>query len=122
MGNGEHALVVDDVAEQRIVATGMLKKMGYRTDAVASGEAAIAWLADNRTDLLILDMIMDPGIDGLETYRQILETHPGQRAVIASGYSETQRVAEALKSGAACYLKKPYTLLEMAKTVKKALG
>ncbi|BBO78042.1 hypothetical protein DSCW_54590 [Desulfosarcina widdelii] len=121
MGNGDHALVVDDVAEQRIVATGMLKKLGYRTDAVASGEEAVAWMANNRTDLLILDMIMEPGIDGLETYRQILKTHPKQRAVIASGYSETQRVVQALKLGAACYLKKPYTLLEMAKTVKKAL-
>ncbi|WP_319523523.1 response regulator [Breoghania sp.] len=121
MGNGEHVLVVDDVGEQRLVATGMLKKLGYRTDAVASGEAAIAWMADNQSDLLILDMIMDPGIDGLETYRRILKTHPKQRAVIASGYSETQRVAQALELGAACYLKKPYTLLEMAKTVKKAL-
>jgi len=122
MGNGKHILVVDDVAEQRIVATGMLKKLGYRTDAVASGEAAIAWIADNRTDLLILDMIMEPGIDGLETYRRILKAHPKQRAVIASGYSETQRVAQALELGAACYLKKPYTLLEMAQTIKKALG
>jgi CheY-like chemotaxis protein len=121
MGNGEHVLVVDDVAEQRIVATGMLKKLGYRPDAVASGEAAVAWMADHRTDLLILDMIMEPGIDGLETYRRILKAHPEQRAVIASGYSETQRVAQALKLGAACYLKKPYTLLQMAKTAKKAL-
>ena len=68
-----------------------------------------------------LDMIMEPGIDGLETYRRILKAHPEQRAVIASGYSETQRVAQALKLGAACYLKKPYTLLQMAKTAKKAL-
>ena len=122
MGNGEHVLVVDDVAEQRIVATGMLKELGYRTEAIGSGEAAVAWMAANHSDLLVLDMIMDPGMDGLETYRQILAAHPGQRAVIASGYAETRRVSVAMTIGAAVYLKKPYSLLELAKAVKKALA
>ncbi|MBC2710423.1 MAG: response regulator [Desulfosarcina sp.] len=121
LGHGEHVLVVDDVTEQRIIATGMLEKLGYRANAVVSGEAAVAWMQGNRSDLLMLDMIMDPGIDGLETYRQILKTRPGQKAIIASGYSETTRVVAAQKLGAARYLKKPYTLFELAKTTRKAL-
>ena len=52
---------------------------------------------------LILDMIMDPGINGLETYKRIFELHPKQKAIIASGFSETDRVKEAKKPGAGVF-------------------
>ncbi len=64
---------------------------------------------------------MDPGIDGLETYRRILEINPGQRAVIASGFSETDRVREAQRLGAGRYVKKPYTLETIGSAVKAIL-
>ena len=64
---------------------------------------------------------MDPGIDGLETYRRILELHPGQKAIIASGFSETIRVKEAQRLGAGQYIKKPYTLEKIGLTVKTDL-
>jgi two-component system, cell cycle sensor histidine kinase and response regulator CckA len=121
-GHGEHVLVVDDVDEQRIIAVSMLEKLGYRAEALSSGEAAVAWMQGGHTDLLMLDMIMDPGIDGLETYRRILKDHPRQKAIIASGYSETKRVSVAMEIGAAAYLKKPYTLFELAETVASALA
>ena len=57
-------------------------------------------------DLLLLDMVMDPGIDGLETYKRILAIHPAQKAVIASGYTETARIREAQRLGPVGYLKK----------------
>jgi len=53
---------------------------------------------------------MGPGIYGLDTYKQILKLHPGQKAIIASGFSKTDRVREAKKLGARQYIKKPYTL------------
>jgi CheY-like chemotaxis protein len=99
MGNGETVLVVDDVEEQREIASEMLSKLGYLVSTVASGEEAVAYLKSKGTDLLILDMIMDPGIDGLDTYKQIIQFHPGQKAIIASGYSETNRVKEAQRLG-----------------------
>ena len=121
MGNGENLLIVDDVKDQRDIATGILTKLGYRVEAVPSGEAAIVYLKTRQVDLLILDMIMDPGIDGLETYRQILQTHPAQKAIIASGYSESERVKEAQKLGAGAYVKKPYLMEKMAVAVRKEL-
>jgi CheY-like chemotaxis protein len=110
MGNGETVLVVDDVEEQREIASEMLNKLGYSVSTVASGEEAVAYLKSYGADLLILDMIMDPGIDGLDTYKQIIHFHPGQKAIIASGYSETDRVKEAQRLGAGTYVKKPYTI------------
>ncbi len=118
MGKGESILVIDDVKEQREITSGMLKRLGYSVTSVSSGEEAIDYLKNNSADLLVLDMIMDPGIDGLDTYRQILKLHPGQKAIIASGYSETERVKEAQRLGAGLYLKKPYTLEKMGIAVK----
>ena len=122
MGGGESILVVDDVEEQRVIASGMLKKLGYTVMAVPSGEKAVEYMKDHSVDLIILDMIMFPGIDGLETYKKILEWHPKQKAVIASGFSETDRVQEAQKLGAGQYLKKPYTLKKLGLAVKDELG
>ena len=70
---------------------------------------------------LILDMIMDPGINGLETYKRILELHPKQKAIIASGFSETDRVKEAKKLGAGAYVKKPYILEKIGVVIKEEL-
>jgi DNA-binding NarL/FixJ family response regulator len=75
----------------------------------------------NRADLLVLDMIMDPGIDGLETYRQILELHPGQKAIIVSGFSENERVRAAQALGAGAYLRKPYTYDKIGLAVRTEL-
>jgi len=121
-GHGESILVVDDIREQRQIASQMLKQLGYRVTSVSSGEEALSYLRKENADLLILDMIMDPGMDGLETYRKILEGCPGQKAILASGFSETDRVREAQRLGAGPYIKKPYTLEKIGITVKKVLG
>ena len=120
-GAGERILVVDDIAEQRELATGMLTRLGYAAASVSSGEAAVEYVSEHRVDLLVLDMIMDPGIDGLETYRRILQIHPGQRAVITSGFSESERVHEARKLGAGAYVKKPYRFDTIARAVRDVL-
>jgi PAS domain S-box-containing protein len=117
----ERILVVDDVKEQREVAVGMLSKMGYDVLAVPNGEAAVAHLQNDFADLLLLDMIMDPGMDGLDTYKEIIKHHPRQKAIIASGYAETERVRTAQRLGAGAYIKKPYTLENLVVAVRKAL-
>ncbi|MBW2003947.1 MAG: PAS domain S-box protein [Deltaproteobacteria bacterium] len=120
-GRGESILVVDDVEEQREIASSMLKKVGYSVTSVASGEEAIDYMKKNSADLLILDMIMDPGMDGLDTYKRILKLHPEQKAIIVSGFSETKRVKEAQKLGAGSYVTKPYILEKIGLAVRTEL-
>ena len=120
-GNVEFILVVDDMPAQREIATSTLDRLGYRSQAVASGEEAIEFVRQHTVDLVILDMIMEPGIDGYETYRQIRSIHPAQKAVIASGYSETERVRKTQDSGAGRYIKKPYTLAAIGSAIKEEL-
>ena len=121
MGNGESILVVDDVEEQRYVAQELLEKLGYSVTTVASGEEAVDHMKKRSSDLLVLDMIMEPGIDGLETYKRIVKLHPGQKAIITSGFSETNRVREAQKLGVGAYVKKPYMLEKIGTAIKKEL-
>ncbi|MCD4715503.1 MAG: PAS domain S-box protein [Desulfobacterales bacterium] len=121
MGKGESILVVDDVEEQCEIASRMLKKLGYSVSSVSSGEESVDYMKDNSIDLLVLDMIMEPGMDGLDTYKKMLELHPGQKAIIASGFSETDRVKEAQRLGAGKYIKKPYTLENIGLAVKEEL-
>ena len=116
-GNGETILVVDDVAELRDIASLMFTRLGYQVATAASGEEAVSYLSGNRADLVLLDMVMEGGMNGLDTFRRILEIHPGQKAIITTGYSEIQIVQEARALGAGQYIKKPYLFEEIAKAV-----
>jgi CheY-like chemotaxis protein len=121
-GGGETILVVDDVKEQREVAGSMLTRLGYKVEAVSSGEEAIAYLKAGKADVIVLDMIMDPGMDGLETYRRVLAVDPKQKAIIVSGFSETDRVKKALELGAGAYVRKPYLLERIGLAIKGELA
>lgn len=116
-GNGEKILVVDDNEEQREVASEMLELLGYEVTTVSSGEEAVSYMKAHSADLILLDMILENGIDGLETYERILRKHPSQKAVIASGYSETDRVRQAQNSGAGAYIRKPYLIEDLGMAV-----
>jgi PAS domain S-box-containing protein len=121
MGSGESILVVDDVKEQRDLATEMLRKLNYNVTSVSSGEEAVAYLKEHHVDLMVLDMIMDLGMDGLDTYRSILEIHPQQKAIIVSGFSESDRVHAAQALGAGVYVRKPYVIEKLGMAVRAEL-
>ena len=121
LGHGEKILVVDDEERQREIACGMLTKLGYTAEAVSSGEEAIEYMKENTVDLIVLDMVMPKGINGRETYEQIIKIRPEQKAVIASGYAKTKEVDSAQELGAGKYIKKPYTLEKIGVAVKEEL-
>ena len=120
-GKGERILVVDDIESQREITARMLYMLGYEYQAVSSGETAIEYLKEHRVDLVLLDMIMEPGISGYETYKQIIKIHPGQKAIILSGFSETEDVKKTQSLGAGKYLKKPIMLEKLGMAIKEEL-
>ena len=120
-GDGESILVVDDVESQREISCRILDTLGYKTFAVSSGEGAIEYLTEHKTDLILLDMIMDPGINGRETYEGIIKIHPKQKAVIVSGFAETNEVKKTQGLGAGQYIKKPLTLERVGLAIKEEL-
>jgi len=121
MGRGEKILVVDDVGEQRDLAGRILENLGYTVHAAASGEEAVEYLRSHEADLVVLDMIMEPGIDGFETYRLISKSNPRQKAVIVSGYAETDTVKMAQSMGAGAFVRKPYIKERIGLAIRKEL-
>ncbi|MDR1086422.1 MAG: cache domain-containing protein [Deltaproteobacteria bacterium] len=120
-GHGQKVLVVDDVDIQRKLAQKMLKTLGYEAHSVASGEEAVEYLKTHEADLVVLDMIMNPGWNGRETYEAILAIKPGQKAIIASGMAENEEVEKAQALGAKYFVSKPYTLEDIAGAVHSAI-
>ena len=72
--------------------------------------------------VLLLDMLMEPGMNGLETYRKISAVYPGQKAIIASGFAKTREVDAAQQMGAGQYIKKPYMFEKIGAAIKRELG
>ena len=121
MGRGESILVVDDVKGQRDLAASILQTLNYRVKCVSSGEEALAYLKEHSADLIILDMIMDPGMDGLDTYTKVREIKPQQKAIIVSGFSESDRVRAAQALGVGAYVRKPYVIEKLGLAVREEL-
>jgi PAS domain S-box-containing protein len=122
MGCGESILIVDDEPLQRDIAGQMLESLGYQVFAVASGEEAVERLQEHPADLVLLDMLMGAGINGRETYEQIIRRRPGQKALLVSGFSESEEVRAALRLGVSGYLQKPYALKTLARAVAVLLA
>ena len=121
-GNGEKILVVDDEEILREIAHEMLSLLGYQVSCAASGEEALNLLITNRADLVLLDMQMDPGINGLETYTRIKKLNPEQKALIATGYSTSVDVEKTIQAGAAGFIKKPYNIEDLGKAIDEILN
>ena len=122
MGHGESVLVVDDEERQRWIACDLLNRLGYRSEAVTGGQGAIEYIKEQPVDLIVMDMIMPEGLNGRETYEEIIKICPGQKAIIASGFAETGEVKKAQRLGAGKYIKKPYTLQKLAVAAKEELA
>jgi CheY-like chemotaxis protein len=88
---------------------------------VSSGEQAVVRLREHPVDLVLLDMMMEPGINGLETYRQILQFAPLQKAIIVSGFAESDDVRAVQALGANRLVKKPYSLEQLGRAVRAEL-
>ena len=108
-------------APETEIASGILTRLDYNAETVSSGKEAIGYVKEHPVELIVLDMVMPKGINGRETYEEIIKIRPGQKAVIASGYSKTKEVDTSQKLGAGKYIKKPYTLEKVGFAVKEEL-
>lgn len=115
-----HVLVVDDEPNMRWVLQEALGKAGYHTHAAASGEAALTLLAAQAVDIVILDLKMK-GMDGLATLRQIHQRWPDVVVLILTAFGTVATAVEALQSGAADYLRKPFDIEDVLFKISRAL-
>ncbi len=121
MGKGELVLLVDDSHEQNMVMGEMLKILGYRTHAVRSGEEALSFLHLQPADMVLLDMNMGDGLNGRQTYEQILKFRPAQKAIVVTGYSDNAEIKKARDLGISVVLEKPVTFDVISRALQATL-
>ena len=121
-GGKETILLVDDENAILDIGNKNLTSYGYDVITAQSGEEAIEIIRnmDSSPDLVILDLNM-PGMGGNKSLEILLEINPGIKVIIASGYSASDHVKNALDSGAAGFIAKPYQLSDMLKRIREVL-
>ena len=115
-----HVLIVDDEPNMRWVLQEALNKAGYHTQTAAGGEEALALCAERLFDVIILDLKLK-GMDGLATLRQLHARWPQTVVLILTAFGTVATAVEALQSGAADYLRKPFDVEDVLFKISRAL-
>jgi two-component system response regulator AtoC len=113
-------LVIDDDPGIREYLEALALRQGYRVTAVADGEEALARLGACRPDIVTLDAVL-PGMDGLETLRQLKKLAPAVPVIMLSGHGQASTIVEAMRLGASNFLRKPFEAEELELAFQKAL-
>jgi two-component system response regulator AtoC len=113
-------LVIDDDPGIRDYLETLAIRQGYGVTTVGDGEEALASLDTSRPDIITLDAVL-PGMDGLETLRQLKLRLPEVPVVMLSGHGQARTIVEAMKLGASDFLRKPFEVEELELAFQKAL-
>jgi len=122
LGNGEKVLIVDDEESQRVITSSILTRLGYTPYTAENGEQAVQYVKRNPVDLLLLDMIMEPGMNGYETFREIRQIVPNQKAVVATGFLNHPDRDKIRALGVSHYLPKPLSLNHLALAIQQEIN
>ena len=112
-------LVIDDEPGHRLMVRAVMEDSGWTVEEAGSGEEGLEHLAQDRVNVVLLDMRM-PGMDGQETLARIQELHPGLPVVMLTAFGTVGSAVVAMKKGAFDYLTKPADNEELTAVLEKA--
>ncbi|MBI5190390.1 MAG: Flp pilus assembly complex ATPase component TadA [Nitrospirae bacterium] len=118
---GGTVLVVDDERDVQAVISIILGKAGFRTMTASSGREALDKVRENAPDIVLLDYMM-PGMNGLDTLKEIRKLRPETAVVIVTGRGSESTAADSIKMGADDYIAKPFDNEGLVASVKRVLG
>ncbi len=115
--------IIDDEAMIRDFLSLSLRDKGHRVALFEGGKQAITAFKNSNVsfDLVILDMIM-PGMDGPETYRELMKIRPELPVLLSSGYSRKEDLLELIKKPRILYLQKPYSITDLYEAIEKLMA
>jgi two-component system response regulator AtoC len=113
-------LVIDDDPGVRDFLEALVSRQGYQVFAAVGGEEALQTLDETRPDLVTLDVVL-PGMDGLETLRELKAKLPNVPVIMLSGHGQARTIVEAMRLGASDFLRKPFEVEELELAFQKAL-
>jgi PAS domain S-box-containing protein len=120
-GQGETVLLVEDEPRVRRMTITRLENLGYRVLDAANGMMALALIDQHpEVDLLFTDMVMPGGMTGSDLAEAVQARRPGMKVLFTSGYAEPD-VMQRRQATRAGWLKKPHSLLELARSLRVAL-
>jgi DNA-binding NtrC family response regulator len=114
-------LLVDDEDDFLKTLTQRLEVRGLKVTGATRGEEAVDLVDKQEFDAIVIDLAM-PGMDGLETLKQIKENHPEAEIIMLSGQGSIKKSTEAMKLGAEDFLEKPVDIQELLKKIAEAKG
>src|SRR6478672_11176579 len=115
-----HLLLVEDESALRAAVAEQLTDRGYVVKQAASGEAAVAQLADFAFDVIVTDLRL-PGIDGSAVVEAAVERYPDVIAIVVTGYGTVKDAVDAIKRGAWDFVNKPFQIDELLHVLESAL-
>jgi DNA-binding NtrC family response regulator len=124
MAKVPNIFVVDDEPSMLRYLRTMLEADGYKVDTASSGEEAVRRLAEIATppDVVLLDVLMPPGIDGLQTLEQLRQQHAQLKVIMLSCVADTRKVVQAIRLGAQDYLAKPFQKADLDAVIQQCVG
>ena len=121
MSGGEQILLVDDEANIRRMLGALLRSEGFNVTEAPNGNAALLMLDEADPDVILLDLMMPPGPDGLETLTRIRDRGRAAPVIMMSGKAQLTDAVRAVKLGAFQFLEKPLSPEGVLVTVRAAL-
>jgi two-component system, NtrC family, nitrogen regulation response regulator NtrX len=121
MSSGAQVLLVDDEANIRRMLGALLRTEGFVVSEAPNGNSALLLLADFDPDVVLLDLLMPPGPDGLETLSQMRDRGAAAPVIMMSGKAQLTDAVRAVKLGAFQFLEKPLSPEAVLVTVRAAL-
>jgi DNA-binding NtrC family response regulator len=116
-----NVLIVDDEADFLETVVKRLEQRKINVTGVRSGEEALEQLKIKEFSVIILDVKMPGGMDGIEALRKIKETQPDAQVILLTGHASMETSNEGMKLGAFDYVLKPVKLEELLSRVSEAL-
>jgi two-component system nitrogen regulation response regulator NtrX len=118
---GPTVLIIDDEESIRKTLAGVLSDEGYETATAASGQEGLDILQEALPSIVMLDISMEPGIDGIETLRRIKEMRPELPVIMITGHGEIETAVKTIKMGAYDFIQKPLALEQVLLAVQHGL-
>jgi DNA-binding NtrC family response regulator len=114
-------LVVDDEGDFLETLMNRLKRRKIAALGCASGEEALRLVKENPFDVVVLDIKMPGGMDGIQTLREIKKARPGTEVILLTGHASLETSMEGMQHGAYDYLLKPIRLEDLLEKLAQAL-
>jgi len=126
MTAGVKILLMDDDEVLRKLTSKKLIRMGFEIETAREGDEAVkmyrdALAAQRPYDVVILDLVIQEGVDGKETIARLLRIDPGVRAIVSSGFVNDPTMSDFWEEGFIEILPKPYKTNELEDVIKRVL-